>query len=321
MDRSLVVPSLEATPFLLWALCEDCTPEQGWTPPRPGEWSIAETVRHLVEGDRDTFLPRLRRMVSEDRPVFESRPAARGDASDLATLLGAFESARREAARILRSLDAAGWRRVGVSPSRGPVTIEDYARTMAEHDTEHLRQIHGVRQQLDLLPKRAESRQALPVAEIVAAIRPAPERLRRLAAGVTAAQLRQRPRHGEWGMKEVMAHLLKVERDVFLPRLRRIVSEDRPGFERFDPDTWAAESDHREGDFEEDLRGFAAARGRTVAFLESLPAGAAERIGFSAVFGPVTLGQYATHIVDHDAEHLAQMTACRAAMAGAGSGS
>jgi len=318
MDRSLVLPSLEATPFLLRALCEGCTPEQAWTPPRPGEWSIAETVRHLVEGDRDTFLPRVRRMVSEDRPVFESRHATPGDAADLATLLGAFESARREAARILRTLDAADWQRMGVSPSRGPVTIDDYARTMAEHDTEHLRQIHDVRQQLDLLPKRAESRQALPVAEIVAAIRPVAERLRRLADGVSAAQLRQRPRDGEWGMKEVMAHLLKVERDLFLPRLRRMVSEDRPAFERFDPDAWAAERDHREGEFDEDWRGFADARARTVAFLEGLPAGAAERIGFSAAFGPVTLGQYATHIVDHDAEHLAQMTAGRAAVAGSG---
>lgn len=123
-------------------------------------------------------------------------------------------------------------------------------------------------------------------------------------------------------MKEVMAHFLKVERDLFLPRLQRIMSEERPRFESFDPDAWAAERAPMppawvpgQGDFMADWRQFAEARGKTVAFLQSVPPAAGDRIGLSGFFGPVTLSQYATHIADHDIEHLLQLEASRAVVA------
>ena len=316
MDRDLIVANLAATPGLLRRLAEDVTPDVAMLPPKAGEWSVAETVRHLVEGDRDTFLPRLRRMLAEERPVFESRDrTSPGDRSDLATLLGAFESARGEVVKILKGLEPLEWAREGVSPSRGAVSVEAYAATMAGHDTEHLQQIHQVRSALGLRPKRTEARVALPLAEIAAAIQPVPERIRDLCGDLTAAQLSRRPREGEWSMKEVMAHFLKVERDLFLPRLQRIMSEERPRFESFDPDAWAAERDHRQGDFMADWRQFAEARGKTVAFLQSVPPAAGDRIGLSGFFGPVTLSQYATHIADHDIEHLLQLEASRAVVA------
>lgn len=313
MERTLVIPSLGSTPGLLRAMTGDCTPEQAWAPPRPGEWSIGLVVRHLVEGDLDTFLPRLKRMLTEERPVFDKRGGTGAHGQEFAPLLDAFESARRQAVKILESLEPAAWRRQGVSPSRGPVSIAEYAHTMAEHDIEHLRQIHDVRQWLGLKPKRAEAKLALPLGEVAAAIEGGPQRVRERAEGLTAAQLRHRPRPGEWSMKEVMAHLLKVERDLFLPRLRRLAAEDRPIFERFDPEAWARERDHRQGDFMEEWRQFAAVRQETVGLLRSLPAAATERVGLSGFFGPVTLGQYATHVADHDIEHLAQLAECRAA--------
>jgi uncharacterized damage-inducible protein DinB len=313
MDRSLLVAHLEAAPNLLRLLGEDFSPDLAVKPPRSGEWSVTEVVRHFVEGERDTFLPRLRRMLAEERPVFPVRDRqASADRSDLATLLGAFESARGEVIKILNGLEAPQWAREGVSPSRGAVSVEAYAATMAGHDTEHLQQIHQVRSALGLRPKRTEARVALPLAEVAAAIQPLPGKIEALSRGLSAEQLRQRPREGEWSMKEVMAHFLKVERDVFLLRLQRIVNEDRPRFESFDPEAWAAERDHRQGDFMDDWRRFAEVRRETATLLTSHPPAAADRIGLSAYFGPVTLAQYATHIVDHDAEHLAQLQACRA---------
>ncbi len=316
MDRELVVANLAATPDLLRRLAEDASSAQVTQPPKPGEWSISDVVRHLVEGDRDTFLPRLRRMLAEERPVFPSRDRqASADRSDLATLLGAFESVRGEVVKILKGLELSQWAREGVSPSRGAVSVEAYAATMAGHDTEHLQQIHQVRSALGLRPKRTEARVALPPAEVAAAIQPLPGKIEALSRGLSAEQLRQRPRAGEWSMKEVMAHFLKVERDVFLLRLKRIVNEDRPRFESFDPEVWAAERDHRQGDFVDDWRRFAEARRETVTLLTSQPPAAADRIGLSAFFGPVTLALYATHIVDHDLEHLAQLQTCRAVVA------
>jgi uncharacterized damage-inducible protein DinB len=213
---------------------------------------------------------------------------------------------------ILSGLDDAGWRREGVSPSRGALTVEAYARTMDAHDTEHLRQVHDVRTVLGLAPRRCEARLPLAVPEMVAALRTTPARVAGIAKGLSAAELARRPREGEWSMKEVMAHLRDLERDLFLPRLRLILEQDRPRFDAFDPEAWARARDHREGSFERDLEEFAAARARTIAFLEALPDSAVARAALSGYFGPVTLAQYATHVVDHDLEHLGQLRGTRA---------
>jgi hypothetical protein len=314
-DRDRVLALLSVTPAMLREMTRDGASEQMWTPPKPGEWSIGEVVRHLVEGDRDTFLPRLRRMLAERRPVFEGRRTAEGDRADLATLLDAFADARRQALTLLGRLDDAGWQRDGVSPSRGALTVETYARTMAEHDTEHLRQIHDVRETLRLTPRRCEARLALPVSELLTALARTPDLVAEVAAGLDARALRERPAPGEWSIKEVLAHLMELDSRLVLPRLRRIATEDTPSFEAFDPKAWERERDRREGRFEDDLETFRRARAETLAFLATLPPQAAERPGLSAHFGPLTLAQYATHTADHDLEHLAQMRACRAAVA------
>jgi uncharacterized damage-inducible protein DinB len=296
---------------MLREMARDCTAEQAWTPPKAGEWSIGAVVRHLVEGDRDTFLPRLRRMLAETQPVFDRTRPAPDTGTDLPALLHAFETARGQALALLDGLDEAGWQRAGVSPSRGALTVHAYAATMAEHDTEHLQQIQDVRKALGLLPRRCEARRALPMPEVIAALAATLPRIEQLADGVGTESLRRRPKEGEWCIKEIMAHLLDTETALFLPRLRRMVSEDGPTFQPFSPDAWARSADHREGRFTEDLAAFASARRQTIAFLQALPPAAASRLGVSAHFGPVTLAQFATHIVDHDLEHLAQMTDCR----------
>ena len=311
-ERELTVARLTATPTLLREMARDATGELAWQPPKPGEWSIGEVVRHLVEGDRDTFLPRLRRMLAESRPVFDKTASAPGDRADLATLLDAFTDARRQAVALLRGLDDAGWRREGVSPSRGPLTVETYACTMDAHDTEHLRQTQDVRATLGLTPRRCEARVALPLAELRDALAATPDRVAALAAGLDAKTLRERPEPGEWSMKEVLAHLMELESRLFLPRFRLMATQDRPRFEAFDPIAWARERDRRDGRFEDDLAAFRRARADTLAYLVTLPRGVAERPGLSGHFGPLTLAQYVTHAADHDLERLAQMRACRA---------
>ena len=191
-EQALILARLSTTPGMLRELTSDVTAEQGGRAPAPGEWSIVEVVRHLVEGDRDKLLPRLRRMLAEARPVFDKTAPAAGDASDLATLASAFASAREQVVKILTALDPSGWRREGVSPSRGVLTIEHYACSTDRHDTEHLRQIQDVRARLGLRPKRCEARAPLPMADLTASLAAAPGRLRAVAAGLDEAQ-RRRP--------------------------------------------------------------------------------------------------------------------------------
>ena len=319
-ERELTVARLAATPTLLREMTRDGAGE-AWTPPKPGEWSIGEVVRHLVEGDRDTFVPRLRRMLAESRPVFDKGRRTDGDRADLATLLDAFAAARRQAVALLGGLDDAGWRREGVSPSRGPLTVATYAATMDAHDTEHLRQIQDVRATLGLTPKRCEARVALTISQLLAALATTPDRVAEQAAGLDATTLVARPEPGEWSMKEVLAHLMELDSRLFLPRFRLMATEERPRFEAFDPIAWGRERDRRQGRFEDDLATFRRARAETLAYLATLPPGAGERPGLSGHFGPLTLAHYATHMADHDLEHLAQMRACRAVVTTHGSAS
>ena len=97
MEPTLVVPSLASTPRLLRNMTGDCSREQGWAQPKPGEWSIGEVVRHLVEGEYDAFLPRLKRMLAEERPIFDKR--AGGPASTVRTWPHWSPSSSRCAAR------------------------------------------------------------------------------------------------------------------------------------------------------------------------------------------------------------------------------
>jgi DinB superfamily len=317
-EQALMLARLAATPVMLRELTSDVSAEQATTSSSPGAWSIVQVVRHLVEGDRDTFLPRLRRMVAETRPMFVTTTPTAGDASDLATLVAAHASARTQALKVLGGLDAAGWRREGVSPSRGTLTVATYARSMDEHDTEHLRQIQDTRAHLGLRPKRCEARAPLPPDELITALSGAALRLRGVTAGLDEARWRHRPAAGAWCLNEVMAHLLHVETELFLPRLRRIASEDAPAFTAFSPEPWARERDHSLDPFDASLAAFERARAETLAFLRALPAKTGARLGVSGFFGPISLLQYATHMADHDLEHLAQMAQARAAALAAG---
>jgi hypothetical protein len=255
-------------------------------------------------------------MIRGDRPVFERAATPAHRPGDVPTMVMEFGQDRAHAVTLVSDLDEAGWRREGVSPSRGVVDVEAYTRIMVDHDTEHLRQIQDVRAALGLTPRRCEARIALPIAELVAILAGTAERIAAVAAGLDAGRLRHRPAHGEWSIKEIMSHLLDLEREVFFPRLCRMRDEEDPAFEAFDPEEWAQRRDHREGDFAAELAAFARERHATIAWLQRLPAGAGDRRGHSAYFGPVTLLQYATHVADHDLEHLDQMRECRAVALG-----
>jgi hypothetical protein len=317
-ERELMMTRLAAAPGMLREVTSDVSSGRAGKAPAGGEWAIVDVVRHLVEGDREKFLPRLRRMVSESRPVFEPTVPAAGDSSDLATLVAAFGSAREQVMKILAGLDEAGWGREGVSPSRGVLTVETYARSTDKHDTEHLRQIQDVRARLGLRPKRCEARAALTTPDLVASLTVAGGRLRAVAAGLDEGHRRHRPAAGEWCVNEIMAHLLHVEVELFLPRLRRLAGEEHPAFAPFSPEPWARERDRSVDRFEASLASFERARAETIAFLRALPADAGDRLGVSGFFGPITLLQYATHMADHDIEHLAQMARARAAAMGGG---
>jgi hypothetical protein len=151
MTRDEILRTLGATPDRIRSLVQDLSPAQLQQQPKAREWSIGQTVTHLVLGERDVILPRLRRMQREDAPIFESSLldksgfAAEPSPSEPNADLGAFCQVRAETLAFLSALDNHDWQRLGTTPTRGTLTIEAYAEYLARHDHEHIDQLQRAR--------------------------------------------------------------------------------------------------------------------------------------------------------------------------------
>jgi len=152
--------------------------------------------------------------------------------------------------------------------------------------------------------------------ELLETLGATPDRVASLAHGLSATRLTRRPGEGEWSMAEILNHLLVGERDVIFVRLQRILREDAP--------TFASSAGSRTGfaaepalrDFGGDLAAFRQVRSRTIAFLESLGQRDWQRIGTTPTRGTLTIEAYARYLAEHDLEHLTQLEATRAVIAG-----
>jgi uncharacterized damage-inducible protein DinB len=129
--------------------------EQLLSRPVPGRWSTLEVVCHLVDSDQ-AWIHRMKRVIAEARPLLigydESRFAAalayqqRG----LEVELALFDQARRQMARILRTLPAEAWTRDGVHNERGLISLEEHLQIEVGHVTHHVRFIAEKRRALGL---------------------------------------------------------------------------------------------------------------------------------------------------------------------------
>jgi hypothetical protein len=142
------------------------------------------------------------------------------------------------------------------------------------------------------------------------------DRVESLALGLSAIRLTRRPREGEWSMAEILNHLLVGERDVIFPRLQRMLREDAPKFPSSATSRTGFAAEPALRDFGEDLAAFHRVRSRTIAFLKSLGQRDWQRIGTTPTRGTLTIDAYARYLAEHDREHLTQLEATRAVIAG-----
>jgi len=111
---------------------------------------------------------------------------------------------------------------------------------------------------------------------------------------------------GEWNLTEIVCHLRDVEREITLPRFRKILAEENPRLLEADPDPWAEERDYRSQDGPTALRDFLAARKQTLSLLAALSDHDWQRPAQHAVLGPVTLRDLASFSARHDRMHIRQ---------------
>jgi hypothetical protein len=140
------VARLGAMPAFLDAALASAAPSDLLRQPAPGEFSLVEHACHLRDVEREGYLVRVRRMLSEHEPALEpfdgGAIAAVRDypAQDPVSAARDFAAARREVLALIAPLTQAELAREGTFGERR-VCFADVIAMMVEHDRGHRAEI------------------------------------------------------------------------------------------------------------------------------------------------------------------------------------
>ena len=140
---------LEAMPAFVEAALHEAGEENYALRPSSEEFALVEHACHLRDLEREGYLVRVRRMLSENAPALEpfdgaAVAASRGYASqDAHAAAQDFAAARRELLAILAALAPDDFARAATFEGRR-ITLADLVTLVDAHDTEHRGEIEGI---------------------------------------------------------------------------------------------------------------------------------------------------------------------------------
>jgi hypothetical protein len=114
--------------------------------PASDKWSAMEVVCHLRDIEK-LWADRLVKAAFTDKPAFymievdDLAVKNSYNTQDLGSALKEFARLREDNLRLLRALPASHWKRSGMHPTRGEITIERIVEIMIGHDQGHCEQI------------------------------------------------------------------------------------------------------------------------------------------------------------------------------------
>jgi hypothetical protein len=139
-------------------------------------------------------------------------------------------------------------------------------------------------------------------------LRSLPNELDDLLNGLDEETLRWRPIPNKWSIKEIMCHLRDMEREAYLARYTKILTEENPALPNVDQDRLAVERDYVNQDAQAALDEFKKLRAETIQTLNDVPVEAWLRGGSHETDGPLTIEQLVLRqIKGNDLNHLVQM--------------
>lgn len=121
-----------------------------------------------------------------------------------------------------------------------------------------------------------------------------------------AAEAAGDPPEGEWTAAQVVAHMATAER-LWLGRLNQLVNERDPLLKRPDDEYVRQQDALMQQSLAENLSAFNAARGESVSILMGLSLIDWDKSGTHATRGTITIADVVEDMIDHDAEHVAQL--------------
>ena len=130
-----------------------------------------------------------------------------------------------------------------------------------------------------------------------------PGMLRAAVTGLSREQMISRPITGRWSVLEVVCHLVDTDANI-AHRIKWVLSEERPVFERVKPELMRAALAYHDRDVEDELGIFDLTRRQIGRILRASPPQAWERAGVVGDRGDRTVGQMLNGAVEHLAHHL-----------------
>ncbi len=133
----------------------------------------------------------------------------------------------------------------------------------------------------------------------------------RLTSGLEEGDLARRVNPAQWSLKELVAHLWRVEQ-VFEGRIEAMLQHEHPVLAPYEPDGDAEFTRLAALPSAELLKGFASAREGLVESLETLSAGQWRREGYHPEYRRYSVQFAVEYLAHHEAHHLYQMFQRRA---------
>lgn len=143
MDANAMIEEYLAGPEMLRRAIEGMSSAQLTARPIAGKWSTLEIVCHIADYE-PIYADRMKRVIAEERPKIPAgdpdefaRRLAYHD-RDLEEELRLIEVVRGQLARILRTLRADDFERVGIHSVDGPLTLQALLKRITNHIPHHL---------------------------------------------------------------------------------------------------------------------------------------------------------------------------------------
>lgn len=148
LDEALEI--LERTPMTLESLLFGLS--AGWLQVNEGErtWNASEVVEHLIEAEKTDWLPRVEAILVPEKdnqfPPFDRFAHLNKADRSIDEALAEFKGLRVENLERLEALiqDDSDYKRTGIHPEFGQVTLEQLISTWVVHDLTHITQIARV---------------------------------------------------------------------------------------------------------------------------------------------------------------------------------
>jgi hypothetical protein len=146
VERREMIDEIRVLPARLRERVSGLTDAQLTTHFQPDEWTVAQNVHHLADSHMNSFI-RMRLILTEDHPTLKPydqdlwAELADSGTTAIEESLGLLDGLHARWVRLFESLDEAAWRRSGLHPESGEMTIEDILRIYAAHGQGHIDQI------------------------------------------------------------------------------------------------------------------------------------------------------------------------------------